>query len=80
MTDAPDFIATLTKNSREDVRVSLAEFGGVDLVDLRIWASFDGAERRPTKKGVSLKVTSLSELIKGLQAARDEAQRRGLIE
>ena len=37
------------------------------------------AEKRPTKKGISLKVAKLPELIEALEKAKAEAERRGLL-
>jgi hypothetical protein len=75
-------IATVRKNQNEEVRVSLSTFKGCDLCDVRVYASFDDgdAERRPTKKGIAVKVDRLPELIAALQSAEAEARRRGLFE
>lgn len=82
MTAPPEPIAIVEKNSREDVRVSLDEFHGVQLIDVRTFADFKAGaveSRGPTKKGVSLNIARLPALIAGLEAARDEARRRGLL-
>jgi hypothetical protein len=80
MTDAAQHIATVEKNRAEDVRVALVEYNGHDLVDVRIFASIEGAEeRQPTRKGVSLAIRQLPALLEALQAAREAAERRGLI-
>jgi hypothetical protein len=44
-------IATLQKNSFQEIRVELNEFRGYDLIDLRVWAEprDGGSERIPTK-------------------------------
>lgn len=65
-----DHIAIVPKNSREDVRVQLAEFKGNRLVDVRIYADTKGGGRGPTPKGVSLKVDDLPALIAALHAAQ----------
>lgn len=81
MSDA-EHIAVVEKNSREEVRVSLDEFAGVQVVDVRIFADFKTgplAVRGPTKKGVTLKVEKLSALIQALLTAQAEAVRRGLV-
>lgn len=79
----PTFIATIAKNSLEDVRVALDEYQGTDLIDVRVWADFKtgpaGLIRAPTKKGVALNVRALPELIRALQGAEEEARRRGLL-
>jgi hypothetical protein len=78
----PFFLATIRKNSREDCRVALDEYEGRTLIDVRVWADFLAgpvAARCATKKGVALDVSRLPDLIAALEAARDEAERRGLI-
>lgn len=77
-----DAIAVIEKNSQEDERVSLDEYSGHQLIDVRTYADFKTGNvetRGPTKKGVSLNVAKLPDLIDALTAARDEAQRRGLL-
>ncbi|CAN7685912.1 transcriptional coactivator p15/PC4 family protein [Rhizobium sp. LjRoot30] len=73
-------IATVKKNSRENLRVSLGKFVGHNLLNLRLWftADVDGMER-PSKSGFSLRITLIPELIAALQQAEAEARRRGLI-
>ncbi len=74
-------IATVPKNGVEEVRVALSSYQGHALVDLRVYAEFgDDDERRPTKKGVALKVERLPALIGALQAAEAEARARGLLD
>ena len=78
----PHPCAVIPKNSREEVRVCLDEFSGHQLVDVRVYADFNAGPvetRGPTKKGVSLAVERLPDLIDGLQAAKAEAIRRGLL-
>ncbi|GJE29127.1 transcriptional coactivator p15/PC4 family protein [Methylobacterium organophilum] len=72
----PQVVAVIAKNAVEEVRVALTEFNGHELVDVRIYASFDDsdAERRPTKKGISLKREKLPELIQGLEQALREGE------
>lgn len=71
----PRLIATVPKNAIEEVRVALTEFNGHALIDLRVYADFDGSAggKRPTKKGISLARERLPDLIKALQAAQREA-------
>jgi hypothetical protein len=75
-------IGTISKNTLEEIRVSLDEFRGVALLDVRIFADFTGADhdnKRPTKKGISLKIAKLPELLQALREAEAEAIRRGLL-
>jgi hypothetical protein len=77
----PHIIARIEKNRLEEVVIAVDHFRGVDLIDIRIHADFSGAdkERRPTKKGIALKIEKLPDLIAALNAAADEARRRGLL-
>jgi hypothetical protein len=73
-------IARIAKNKVDDIVVSLARYREHDLIDVRVHTLFQGVtERRPTKRGVSLKITSLPELIAALNAAAAEAHRLGLL-
>ena len=77
----PVIIAVLTKNGTEDLRVALDEFKGHNLLDLRVFAEFGGPAKvkMPTKKGLSLRVEMLPDLIAALQAAQERARGLGLI-
>lgn len=77
--DGDHVVGLIEKNGREQVRVALRAYKGVQLVDVRIYYLAEGDELRPTSKGVSLKIGKIGELIAGLQAAEAEARRRGLI-
>ena len=64
----------------ETVVVSLDRYNGHDLVDVRSFVAYeDGEAPKATKKGVSIKVGLLPELIAALRAAEAEARARGLI-
>lgn len=73
-------IATVPKNASEEVHVSLREFKGHRLIDLRVFTkSAVGGEPLPTRKGVTLKIGTLPELIGALQKAEVEARAAGLL-
>ncbi len=74
-------IATIEKNTVEELRVALSEYRGHDLVNLRIWANYDsaGSEKRPTKKGFALRIEFLPELIAVLKKAETAARAAGLL-
>ena len=78
MTDAHP-IATITKNSREEIHVALTKFKNHQLVDIRVFAD-NGSEHVATKKGISIAVQRLPELIQALQGAEAEARRCGLLD
>ena len=77
--DLPITVAVVRKNGLEEIRVSLDSYNGHDLLDVRTYADFSGAgERRATKKGISLRVDALPELITALHKAEAQARGRGL--
>ena len=49
-----EIIAQFEKNATEVIRLSLTEYRGHKLVDIRVYYSDDEGQFRPTKKGVSL--------------------------
>jgi hypothetical protein len=51
-----DIIAQFEKNATEVVRMSLSEYRGHKLFDIRVYYSDDEGQYRPTRKGVSLSV------------------------
>jgi Transcriptional Coactivator p15 (PC4) len=62
-----DACFVIRKNAEEEVRVVLSTFKGHRLVDIRIYADFGQGERKPTKKGICLKVEKLADLIHALE-------------
>jgi hypothetical protein len=74
-------VSVIPKSGTEEVRVDLSEYRGHDLVSIRIYANYDSADepKRPTKKGVTLKVEKLPELIAALQQAKTDARAAGLL-
>jgi hypothetical protein len=73
-------IATIRKNGKgEAIVVRLTEWSGHQLCDVRQHYTDAEGELRPTVKGCSFNLRHLGDVIAGLQAAFDEARRRGLI-
>ena len=77
----PVVITTIPKNSREQVGVAFDHYRSTDLVDVHIVTPLttETGTLVPTKKGVSLRLELLLDLIKELQDAEPEARRRGLL-
>lgn len=73
-------IATIGKNASEEVRVTLDEFKGHRLCDARVFSAFSAAAvPMPTKKGLSVRVDMLPDLIAALQQAEITARMMGWI-
>lgn len=61
-------VATIRKNAREEIRVSVEIFKGQELCNVRVWFS-DGVEMRPGKQGLAVRLALLPELVVALQLA-----------
>jgi hypothetical protein len=68
-----ELIATIPKNALDQVQVQLKHFHGHRLCDIRVFTQYDSGEIGPTKKGISLKIEKLPELIAALQEAQRQA-------
>ena len=77
----PVVIANLRKNAREKLRICLDNWQGHDLIDVRVTTQINAETDiwSPTKKGVSINVALLSELVRALQGAETKARELGLI-
>ena len=73
-----EVIASFEKNSMEEVRVSLTEFKGKELIDVRVYYQpEDGEEKRPTKKGITISPEKFPELKKAILALEKALQQQG---
>jgi len=66
----PRRLATFPRTETEELRVELAEYEGKPFLNLRIWfRSTDGAWL-PTKKGVTIRMREISDLVAALGEVR----------
>jgi hypothetical protein len=72
-------ISIIHKNSMEQLRVSLTTYKGHHLLDARTYFEDDRGEWRPTKKGLTVKVEMLSDILKALGKAMKEARAAKLL-
>lgn len=73
-------ITTIRKNNFEEVRVALSKFKDHQLLDLRVYTDKQGeTEKVPTKKGISVNVTMIPDLLKALTEAHTQAKEHGLL-
>ncbi|WP_407491882.1 transcriptional coactivator p15/PC4 family protein [Pseudooceanicola sp. MF1-13] len=66
----------ITKNSREEIRVSVNEYQGHQLVSLRVWFEADDGDMRPSKKGLAFRVELLPQVsaaLKSIEAQQEDA-------
>ena len=73
-------IASFAKNAMEEVQVSLTEYLGRDLVDIRTYYTDDEGEKKPTRKGISLSVDLFPALKDAVLKVEEVLQREGMIE
>lgn len=62
-------VATIRKNGSEELRVSVDDFKGHRLVNLRVWYRTGDGEMRPGKQGLALRLELLPELRAALEKA-----------
>ena len=74
-----ELIEQFDKNATEVVRVSLTEYRGRKLVDVRVYYSDSEGQYRPTKKGVSLSVDVYPDFKRALLVLEKILLERGLI-
>jgi Transcriptional Coactivator p15 (PC4) len=80
-TEEPIFVAEWAINIRRDsLRISLENFRGIPLINIRKWYVADDGEKRPTRRGIALSVKNLPELAEAISTALSIALERGLIE
>ena len=72
-----EVVACFEKNSMEEVRVSLTEFKGKELIDLRVFYQPEGEEeKRPTKKGITISPDKFPDLKKAILALEKALQKK----
>ena len=74
-----ELIEQFEKNATEVVRVSLTEYRGRKLVDVRVYYADSEGQYRPTKKGVSLSVEVYPDFKRALLALEKILLERDLI-
>ena len=78
----PITIAKFWKNRRrsESVHVTLSEYEGHSLINVRVYATGTDGIDRPTTKGVAMGIGKLPALAKALVTAEAKARELGLLE
>ncbi|MCJ9704425.1 PC4/YdbC family ssDNA-binding protein [Bradyrhizobium sp. SHOUNA76] len=72
----------ITKNRarNESLHVSLSEYEGHCLINVRIYSTGSDGIDRPTPKGVAMGIRKLPELAKAITAALGKARELGLLD
>ncbi|RMF94368.1 MAG: transcriptional coactivator p15 [Nitrospinota bacterium] len=75
-----ELVAKFEKNAAEQIYVSLREYRGHQLIDVRTYYQTEEGEWRPTKKGVSISVDLFPELKQAIVNLEKRLRERELIE
>jgi len=73
-------VAEWQLNRRECIRVSIEQFKGTWLINIRKWFDADDGTIRPSKDGIALRVKHLPQLSDAITRALATAIERGLVE
>jgi hypothetical protein len=72
-------VAQFEKNSNEEVRVSIDDFRGNKIINLRVYYRSPTGEWLPGKQGLALQVDRFKDLADAVLRLGEALQRRGLI-
>jgi hypothetical protein len=70
MSDTAQLIHSFPKNPLEEIRVSLTVFKKKQYLDLRTYYKGDDGEYHPSKKGITLSLDLLPDLVEAVEKAR----------
>ena len=76
----PILVAEWPRGKREVLRIMLSKFRGHISIDERVWFGTERGELQPSRRGISLRLTEISDIRKGLRKAHKAAVELGLIE
>ncbi|MGN6259616.1 MAG: transcriptional coactivator p15/PC4 family protein [Ralstonia sp.] len=69
---------SLRRSDSERLRVTVGEYRGRTLIDLRIWYSTESGQYKPSRAGISLRPDQVAEVTQGLMLAARAADPKGL--
>jgi fumarate hydratase class II len=73
-------VKTFEKNKFQEIRVSITQYQGNDLIDMRIWATDQsGRDKVPTAKGVSMNVKLFEHLKEAVALLEKELKDNNLL-
>jgi hypothetical protein len=76
----PLVVTEWPKNSRETVRISLAQYKGKNILDCRVWYDANDGELKPSPKGLAVEIRHLQAMVSGITQALRQANAMGLLE
>lgn len=70
--DEGQLLAAIPRGDREELRIAWAEYKGHPFLSIRLW-SVEGGKRKPTAKGITIKVKELADVADAIGQALDLA-------
>lgn len=77
--DRSDIVAKFEKNSREEVWVSVDDFRGRKIINIRVHYRAESGEWLPGKQGLALSVDSYRDLAEGILKLGEKLHADGLL-
>lgn len=74
-----DVVASFEKNSREEVRVSIDEFRGRKIINIRVYYRTDSGSWSPGKQGLAISVERYRDLAEATLKLGEKLQAHGLL-
>jgi hypothetical protein len=62
-------IAEIEKNTKEKIRVSIADYKGHRFIDCRVYWKDESGDWKPSRKGIALNDETVDEVVNALQKA-----------
>ena len=78
MSESSQLVASFEKNTKEEVRVSIDDFHGKKLVNMRVFYR-EGEEWKPGRQGLALSVDLYRDLAMAVAAVGEELKSRGVL-
>jgi hypothetical protein len=79
MNELNQTVAQFEKNSKEEVRISIDEYHGRKLINLRVFYKSQDGKWLPGKQGLALSVDRYRDLADALIRVGEELQSKGLL-
>ncbi|QBQ98483.1 hypothetical protein E1956_03345 [Paraburkholderia pallida] len=76
---APIEFLDIRRSDSERLRVTVSEYRGRVLIDLRVWYSTESGEFKPSRAGVSLRPEQIGEVVQALMLAARAVDPKGAI-
>jgi len=77
--DSSQLVAQFEKNAKEEVRVSIDDFRGRKIINMRVYYRSDNGQWLPGKQGLALAVDRYRDLADAVLRVGEELQAQGLL-